>query len=98
MFTSLCNEVGLSIKTSKNKEGRVTSFAGVELDTENMVIRLPAKKLLKAQSLVQDALAKKVPLPAAAAETYRIPEFCFHSYTTWPDIPPLALQHGVILS
>ena len=59
MFTSLCNEVGLSIKTSKNEEGRVTSFAGVELDTENMVIRLPAKKLQKAQSLVQDALAKK---------------------------------------
>ena len=51
--------MGLSIKTSKKEAGRVTSFAGVELDTGNMVIRLPAKKLQKAQSLLQDALAKK---------------------------------------
>jgi len=53
VFTNLCLEVGLSIKESKNEEGTVASFAGVEFDPSKMVIRLPAKKLLKGQSITE---------------------------------------------
>ena len=53
IFTRLCYEVGLSIKESKNEEGTVVSFAGIELDTRQMVIRLPTKKLLNAPSMIQ---------------------------------------------
>lgn len=45
MFTALCKKVGLAIKPAKNEQGRVTCFAGVELDSRNMVIQLPGKKL-----------------------------------------------------
>jgi len=55
-FSELCQEGGLSIKDSKNEEGTIASFGGIEMDTENMVIRLPEKKLLKAQQLVQNAI------------------------------------------
>jgi len=55
-FSELCQEVGLSIKESKNEEGTIASFGGIEIDTENMVIRLPENKLLKAQQLVQNAI------------------------------------------
>jgi len=55
-FSELCQEVGLSIKESKKEEGTIASFGGIEMDTENMVIRLPEKKLLKAQLLVQNAI------------------------------------------
>jgi len=40
-FGELCQEVGLCIKESKNEEGTIASFGGIEMDTENMVIRLP---------------------------------------------------------
>jgi len=53
IFTRLCYEVGLSIKESKNEEGTVVSFAGIELDTRRMVIRLPTMKLLKERSMIQ---------------------------------------------
>ena len=59
VFTNLCHEVGLSIKDSKNEQGMVASFAGVEFDTSQMLIRLPAKKLLKAQSITQRTPEKK---------------------------------------
>ena len=48
LFNELSARVGLSIKVSKNEEGSIASFAGIEIDTESMVIRLPPKKLLKA--------------------------------------------------
>jgi len=51
--------VGLAIKTAKNEEGSITSFAGIEFDTSNMAIRLPLKKLQKARDLVQTAIAQK---------------------------------------
>ena len=51
-FTTLCHEMGLTIKLSKNEEGRIASFAGVELDTSTMVIPLPTKKLQKARQMV----------------------------------------------
>ena len=47
IFTSLCAQVGLSIKTSKNEEGTAVSFAGLVLDTGKMVIRLPDKRRQK---------------------------------------------------
>jgi len=59
VFTNLCLEVGLSIKESKNDEGTVASFAAVEFDTSTIVIRLPAKKLLKGQSMTQRTAEKK---------------------------------------
>jgi len=55
-LSELCQEVGLSIKESKNEKGTIASFRGIEMDTENMVIRLPERKLLKAQQLVQNAI------------------------------------------
>jgi len=58
-FGKLCSEVGLSIKESKNEEGTVASFGGIELDTAEMVIRLPEKKLLKARQIIKHAIAQK---------------------------------------
>ena len=55
IFSLLCKEVGLTIKQSKNEEGRVVSFAGIEFDTKHMVIRLPEKKLHKARTMVEHA-------------------------------------------
>ena len=55
-FTYLCELVGLAIKEVKNEEGIVGSSGGIELDTENIVIRLPTKKLVKARTLVESAL------------------------------------------
>ena len=55
-FSELSHELGLSIKESKNEEGMIASFGGIEMDRENMVIWLPEKKLLKAQQLVQNAI------------------------------------------
>jgi len=58
VFARLCEEVGLSIKESKKEEGTTVSFAGIELDTQEMAIRLPTKKLLKAQTIVHSAREK----------------------------------------
>lgn len=58
-FGKLCSEVGLSIKESKNEEGTVASFGGIELDTAEMVIRLPEKNLLKARQIIKHAIAQK---------------------------------------
>ena len=57
-FTELARAVGLTIKTAKNEDGSV-GFGGIELDTHRMVIRLPIKKLSKAQSLIQHAIKAK---------------------------------------
>ena len=43
IFGSLCKEVGLSIKEAKNEKGTMASFAGIELDTREVVILLPAE-------------------------------------------------------
>ena len=55
-FRVLSTEVGLSIKETKNEQGTVVSFAGIELDSHSMVIRLPTKKLLKARFLVNQSM------------------------------------------
>jgi len=54
IFSNLCEQVGLSIKTAKNEQGRIATFAGVELDTKLMVVRLPSKKLEKARAMVRE--------------------------------------------
>jgi len=59
LFSHLCCEVGLTIKISKNEEGNVVSFTGIEFDTKDMLFRLPTKKLLKARALVNDARRQK---------------------------------------
>ena len=55
IFSRLCSELRLSLKISKNEEGNMASFGGIEFDTERMVIRLPAKKLQKVKSIVDKA-------------------------------------------
>ena len=55
IFNKLTEEVGLGIKESKNEEGTVASFGGIEIDTEKIII-LQYKKLLKAQQLVQTTI------------------------------------------
>ena len=45
--------MGLSIKESKNEEGKVATFGGLELDTQAMVIILPEKKLLMAREIIR---------------------------------------------
>lgn len=57
-FAQLCSEVGLSIKDSKSEEGSIATFAGIEVDTGMMVIRLPPSKLEKARTIVRTALQK----------------------------------------
>ena len=59
IFHSLCQEVGLSIKDTKSEQGSITSFAGIEIDTGLMVIRLPTSKLHKADKIVQAALQER---------------------------------------
>jgi len=54
-FAELGSKVGLSFAKSKRKEGTTLVFGGVEMDTANMVIRLPLRKLHKARTLVQTA-------------------------------------------
>ena len=61
MFSQLCHDLGLRIKESKNEEGTIASFGGIEIDTENMVLRLLEKKLLKAQYLVNTAIERTSP-------------------------------------
>jgi len=56
MFSTLCETVELTIKESKNEEGTVAGFGGVELDTQRMVIRLPSKKLETARTMVHCAI------------------------------------------
>jgi len=59
VFSELSARVGFSIKVIKNEEGSIARFAGIKIDTETMVIRLPTKKLQKAQDLVQNALPRR---------------------------------------
>ena len=54
-FAELSDEVGLAIKESKSEQGTTVSFAGVEIDTVQMVIRLPPSKLDKARTIVKAA-------------------------------------------
>ena len=57
-FADLCTQVELQIKETKSEKGSVAAFAGIELDTIQMVIRLRTTKLLKAQNLVKGAIGQ----------------------------------------
>ena len=46
---------GIEYKNIKNEKGTAVSFAGLVLDTGNMVIRLPDKKLQKARKVTSEA-------------------------------------------
>ena len=52
IFDETAEELGLRIKTSKNREGEVTDFVGFELDSKRMVARLASEKLEKTRMLV----------------------------------------------
>ena len=55
VLANLSVDVGLTIKISKSQEGIVADFGGVELDTGEMVIHLPPKKLEKARTIATSA-------------------------------------------
>ena len=59
LCANLCHKVGLTIKVSKNKEGTIVSFAGIEFNTGRIVIRLPEKKLHQAWALVEKAIMRR---------------------------------------
>ena len=52
-FASLCREVGLTIKDSKNEQGTVASFAGLEFNSRRMIIQLSQKRLAKARTMIE---------------------------------------------
>ena len=52
LFQKLSEELGLQIKEAKNEQGRQVSFAGIVVDTEKMVIRLPPEKKIKGLGLI----------------------------------------------
>jgi len=52
IFDETAEELGLRIKTSKNREGEITDFVGFELDSKRMVARLAPEKLEKTRMLV----------------------------------------------
>ena len=54
IFASLCRVVGLTINNSKNEQGTVTSFAGLEFDSHCMIIQLPENKLAKARTMIKN--------------------------------------------
>jgi len=56
IFETQSEEVGLLIKKAKNEEGNIVSFAGLEMDTKCMVIRLPLPKPEKARKVVDNAM------------------------------------------
>jgi hypothetical protein len=56
IFTAVCNHLGLEEKASKAMDGHVVDFTGIELDSEQMIARLPQDKLKRATKAVQDTL------------------------------------------
>jgi hypothetical protein len=54
----LASDLGLEIKTSKNQQGYIADFGGIELDTFLMEAKLPESKKLKAIQLLQDCGSK----------------------------------------
>lgn len=59
IFDETAEELGLAIKTSKNRQGEVIDFVGFELDSNRMVARLAHEKLEKTRMLVTKWVDKK---------------------------------------
>jgi len=59
-FSSVCFELGAPIADDKSK-GPVTSlvFLGLEIDTIEMVIKIPHEKLIRLKSLLEPLLWKR---------------------------------------
>ena len=55
-FRDLSTEVGFSIQETKKEQGTVARFAGIELNSHNMLIRLPTKQLPIPRFLVNQAM------------------------------------------
>jgi hypothetical protein len=45
LFSLVCNHLGLEEKVSKAMDGYIVDFTGIELDSEQMIARLPQDKL-----------------------------------------------------
>ncbi|RPA76815.1 hypothetical protein BJ508DRAFT_310757 [Ascobolus immersus RN42] len=56
LFTSLCESLGLTIKTAKNQTGTRVEFAGFLLDSASMRVTLSTSKHEKALTLLHQAL------------------------------------------
>ena len=56
LFSRVCNYLGLEEKASKAMDGYIVDFTGIELDSEQMIARLPQDKLNRALKAVQDTL------------------------------------------
>ncbi len=54
LFARVCNYLGLKEKTSKAMNGHVVDFTDIELNSEQMIARLPQNKLDRALKAVQD--------------------------------------------
>ena len=52
-WASLCRQVGLTIKDSKNEQGSVASFTGLEFNSRGMIIQRPQKILAKARTIIE---------------------------------------------
>ena len=59
-FQAAAERLGLSIKESKNEEGNLVGFGGVEVDSDQMVIRIPAAKRKKGLSLLHPYLISNI--------------------------------------
>jgi len=57
-FSHICESVGFAIEETKNKEGTLVDFLGLEIDTMAMQARLPLDKHQHALQLVTDTLEK----------------------------------------
>lgn len=55
-FSKLCRKLGFRINKSKNIQGTLANFLGIEIDTMAMEAQLPADKLLKARTWVKTIL------------------------------------------
>ena len=56
LFSQVCNHLGLEEKASKAMDGHVVNFTGIELNSEQMIARLPQDKLARATNAVHDTL------------------------------------------
>ena len=56
LFSRVCDHLGLEEKKSKSIDRHVVDFTGIELDSAQMIARLPQDKLIRATKVVQDTL------------------------------------------
>jgi len=72
----------------------VVSFAGVEFDPSKMVIRLPAKKLLKGHSITQCTAEKQSVSPLEVQKITGYLNFRRNGTTLRSDLSQKTIQYG----